>query len=93
MSPNLLTNFEIKRYYQNEPRFNGVFSRDNRPKKIKDGAYVINLDNMQMLVRIRLIYFVKKVKLFISTVLVPNMFLKKLKNLSEIKTPKQTFFG
>ena len=31
-------------YYQNEPRFNGVFSRNNLPKKIKDGAYVINLD-------------------------------------------------
>ena len=25
-------------------KFNGVFSRNNLPKKIKDGAYVINLD-------------------------------------------------
>ena len=40
----LLINFEIQKYYQSEPRFNGVFSRDNLPKKIKDGAYVINLD-------------------------------------------------
>ena len=39
-----LTNFEIQKYYKNEPRFNGVFSRNNLPKKIKDGAYVINLD-------------------------------------------------
>ena len=31
-------------YYQNEPRFNGVYSRDNLPVKIKDGEYVINLD-------------------------------------------------
>ena len=31
-------------YYQNEFRFNGVCSRDNLPDKIKDGAYVINLD-------------------------------------------------
>ena len=38
-----LTNFEIQKYYQNEPRFNGVYSRDNLPDKIKDGAYVINL--------------------------------------------------
>ena len=38
-----LTNFEIQKYYENEPRFNGVYSRDNLPK-IKDGAYVINLD-------------------------------------------------
>ena len=29
--------------YKNEPRFNGVFSRDNLPK-IKDGAYVISFD-------------------------------------------------
>ena len=31
-------------YYQNEPRFNGVYSRDNLPDEIKDGAHVINLD-------------------------------------------------
>ena len=31
-------------YYQYEPRFNGVYSRDNLPDKVKDGAYVINLD-------------------------------------------------
>ena len=43
MPPHLLTNFEIQNYYQNKPRFNGVYSRDNLPK-IKDEAYVINLD-------------------------------------------------
>ena len=43
MPPHPLTNFEIQKYYQNESRFNGVYSRDNLPK-IKDGAYVINLD-------------------------------------------------
>ena len=32
-------------YYQNEPRFNEVYSRDNLPNKIKDGAYVINFDD------------------------------------------------
>ena len=42
--PHPLTNFEIQEYYQNEPRFNGVFSRDNLPNSIKDGAYVINPD-------------------------------------------------
>ena len=44
MPPHPLTNFEIQKYYVNEPRFNGVFSRDYLPKKIKDGAYLINLD-------------------------------------------------
>ena len=43
MTPHPLTNFEIQAYYQNEPRFICVYSRDNLPNKIKDGAYVINL--------------------------------------------------
>ena len=38
-----LTNSEIQKNYQNQPRFNRVYLRDNLPK-IKDGAYVINLD-------------------------------------------------
>ena len=37
-------NFEIQKYYQNEPRFNSVFSRNNFPKEIKEEAYVINFD-------------------------------------------------
>ena len=43
MPPYPLTKFEVRKYYQNEPRFNGVYSRDNLPR-IEDGAYVINLD-------------------------------------------------
>ena len=47
--PHPLTNFEIQAYYQNEPRCNGIFSRDNLPErsstnKIKNGTYVFNLD-------------------------------------------------
>ena len=44
MTPHPLTNFEIQVYYQNEPRFIGVNSKDNLPDKQKDGEYVINLD-------------------------------------------------
>ena len=44
MPPHLLTNFEIQQYCQNELRFNGVYSRYNLPNEIKDGAYIINLD-------------------------------------------------
>ena len=36
MPHHLLTNFEIKKYYQNEPKFKGVYSQKNLPK-IKDG--------------------------------------------------------
>ena len=41
-----LTNFEIQDYYKNEPRFNGVYSRNNL-SKIKNGAYVINSDEYE----------------------------------------------
>ena len=44
MPPHPLTNFEIQKYYENEARFNGVYFRDNLPYKIKDEAYIINLD-------------------------------------------------
>ena len=43
MPPHPLTNFQIKKYYQNEPCFNRVYSRDNLPKRLKDWAFVINL--------------------------------------------------
>ena len=44
MTPHPLTNCKIQAYYENEPRFMSVYSRDNLPTKIKDGAYVIDLD-------------------------------------------------
>ena len=43
MPPHPLFNFEIQKYYQNELKFNSVYSRDNLPK-LKDGVYVINPD-------------------------------------------------
>ena len=42
-----LTNIKISECYKNEPRFNGVYSRNNLPNKIKKGAYVINLDEYE----------------------------------------------
>ena len=44
MPPHPLTNFEIENYYKNNPKFNGVYSRNNLPKTIKNGSYVVNLD-------------------------------------------------
>ena len=38
-----LNYYEIQNCYQNEPKFNGIYSRNNLPK-ITDGAYAINLD-------------------------------------------------
>ena len=42
MLPHPLTNFEIQKYYQNKPKFNGVYSRNN----LSD-IYVINLDEYE----------------------------------------------
>ena len=43
MSSHALANFEIQKHYQNEPWLSRVYLRNNLPK-IKDDAYVINLD-------------------------------------------------
>ena len=40
------TNFEIQSYYQNEPIFNGFYSRNNLPKT-KDGTYAVNRDETE----------------------------------------------
>ena len=84
--PHPLTNCEIQKYYKNESRVNGIFSRNNFPKKIKEGAYIINLDEYADVGAHWVSLFCKKMKFFISIVLVLNILLKKLKNLSEIKT-------
>ena len=43
MLPYPITNFEIQKFYQNESKFNGIYSRNNL-SKIKDGQYVINIE-------------------------------------------------
>ena len=48
MLPYYLSNFEIQKFYQNEYKFNGVYSRNNLPK-IKDGIYVIKLDEHNLI--------------------------------------------
>ena len=46
MARHHLINFEIQKYYKNSAKFNGVYSRNNL-SKIKDGAYIINLDEYE----------------------------------------------
>ena len=43
---NLESNIDITKYFNYEPRFSGVFSRDSLPR-IKYHVYVINLDGKQ----------------------------------------------
>ena len=43
-----LTNFEVQKYYQNKPKFNGFYLRNNL-HKIKDGEFIINFDGYQFI--------------------------------------------
>ena len=93
MRPNPLTNFEMKRYYQNEPEFNGLCSHDNLQlhSKIKDGAYVINLDEYADTAVIGLLCTQTVIQQHILIVLVSSTFHKKLKNSKATKTLLQIF--
>ena len=86
MPPHSITNFEIQKYYWMEPRFNGVYSRNNLPKEIKDGAYVINLDGYADIGTHWIVLFCKRSEVVHFDSLVVKMFLKKLKNLLGLKT-------
>ena len=65
-----LTNIEINEYYINEPRFNGVYSRNNLPKKNKKRSIRNNIwMNMKIQVRIGSLNMLKIMKLFTLIVL------------------------
>ena len=86
MSPNPLTNFEIQKYYQNETRFNGAaYSRNNLPKKIKNGAYVINLDEHADAGTNCIALFCKISEIVYFDSMVLNMFLKTFMGNKNIK--------
>ena len=48
MPPYPLTIFEMQRYYQNKPQFNGVYAK-NCLHHSKNGTYVINLDEYKLI--------------------------------------------
>ena len=58
----------------------------NLPKQIKNGAYVINLDEYEDTGTNWIALFCEKMKLFTLIALVLNIYLKKLKNLLVMKT-------
>ena len=58
MSPHPLTNFEIQEYCQSEPKFNGVYSRNNLPR-IKDEAYIININEFKSIGTHWIVFYVK----------------------------------
>ena len=65
----VLTNFCLQKCYQIDPRFNGVYSRDNLPKT-KDGAYITNIDSTLILELIGLLCMFIIIMLLISILLV-----------------------
>ena len=52
--PHPLTNFEIQNYYENESKFNSIYARNNS-SEIKDGAYLVNLDEYESIEIIELL--------------------------------------
>ena len=80
MSPHPLTNFETQKYYQNKPKFNDAYSRNNLPK-IKDGGYLINLGDYESTGTHWIAMYVnaENVTYFV-------IFQKKLENSFEMKT-------
>ena len=84
--PHPLTNFELQKYYKNEPRFNAVFSRNNLTKKIKDGTHVTNLDEYTDVSTHWIALFCNRNEIVYFDIFGVEHILKKLKNLLEIKT-------
>ena len=91
MPPHLLPNFELQNFYQNEPKFKCVYSRNNY-SKIKDGAYIINLEEYESIGThwIALYANAKNVTYFDSFG-VKYIFQKKFKNPLKIKVLQQIF--
>ena len=86
MPPHPLTNFELENYYQNEPIFNGVYSRNNLLTTVKDGAYIINFDEYPDVDRHWIALLCNKTEIVYFDSFGVEHILKKLKNLSGMKT-------
>ena len=92
MPPHPLRNFEIQKYYENQSRFNGVFSRDTMPKKIKDWGYVINLDEYADVGTHWIALFCKKSKIVYFDSFGVEHIPEEIKEFIEIKNIKVNIF-
>ena len=82
MPPLSLANFKIQKYYENKPTFNGVYSRNNL-SKIKDGAYIVNLDESESIGTHWIAFMLMIIMQFILIGLELKKFEKKLKKSQE----------
>ena len=71
-----LSNIKITNYFNYKPRFNGAISRNNLTR-IKDGMYVINLDDKKVKKHIGFHYLLTEIQLYILILLELNIFHKK----------------
>ena len=92
MRPYPLTNFEIQKSYPNKPKFNGLYSRNNLPK-LKDGTYVINLDEYKSVGTYQIALNVDGDIVTYYDSFEAEQIGKKFNILSATKTLKQTFIG
>ena len=85
-----LTNIDTEEYYNNEPKFNGVYSRDNL-SKIKNGAYVINLHEYADTGTHWITLYAKDNEVSYFDSFGVEYIPKESKNLLDKKTSKQTY--
>ena len=90
MPHHTLASFEIHMYYQNKPKFNGVYWGSNLTK-IKDGAYVINFDEFKSIVAHWITLFVKAENVTHFHNFGAEYILKKIGNSLEIKILQWVF--
>ena len=90
MPPHPLTYFEIQKYYGNEPKFNGYYSKNNL-SKIKDGAHITNLDGYESIGTHWIALYVNDNNVTYINSLELNIFQKILENSSKIKILSQIF--
>ena len=85
MSSHLLTNFEIQQYYQNEPKLDSVYSKNNL-SEIKDGVYIINPDEYESIeTHWTALYVNAKNVTYFDSFGVEHISKKEIKNSLEIK--------
>ena len=81
----ILSNIKTAKYFNYDPRFNGVFSRDNLPR-MKDGAYIINLNDKQSGVRRWVSFFIdRNIAVYFDSFgidYIPQKVLRKIKDKS-----------
>ena len=92
MHPHALTNFEIQKSYPSKSKFNGLHSGNNLPK-LKDGTYVINLDEYKSIGTYQIALYVDGDNVTYYDSFEAEQIEKKFKILSATKTLKQIFIG